>query len=427
MAKITLSLWRMLITLSILLQGTAYGDKFEEVFHWKQLVHARDLKPDSGDIVFEKQPVVNTNETFVSYNNIPMGVTHHKGRLFIAIPRRRPGVPATLTTIDISSAKQGMKSPPLNAYPDYIVNQLHNDYHADPKRIVSVYRSKVDACERLWFIDTGMLEYPDNPMQVHRPQLWIIDLARDRKVRTFEIPEAIVQQGIGMASLVVDVEAGSCDKAFAYIPDLVQGAIYVYNFEANRMWAFRHSTFQHDPQRASFHVAGLHFDWDDGIFSITLGKKDPLTQSRPVYYHPMVSTSEFMTTTETLQNEGLANSGGYENLFQNLGERGPNTQCTMHHYDPGTETIFYAQVNRNSIGCWNTKSNFTAENHDTVHLDNKRMIYPTDLNADVDGKIWVLSNSLPIWIYSQLDVNQFNFHIWRQTPRKAIAGSKCEI
>lgn len=65
-----------------------------------------------------------------------------------------------------------------------------------------------------------MLEYPDNPIQVQRPQLWIIDVSRDRKVRTFEIPESIVQQGVGMASLVVDVEIESCDKAFAYIPNL---------------------------------------------------------------------------------------------------------------------------------------------------------------------------------------------------------------
>lgn len=25
----------------------------------------------------------------------------------------------------------------------------------DSKRIVSVYRSRVDSCERLWFVDTG--------------------------------------------------------------------------------------------------------------------------------------------------------------------------------------------------------------------------------------------------------------------------------
>lgn len=54
-----------------------------------------------------------------------MGVTHHKGRLFITIPRRRPGVPATLNVIHMDKVAKDEQSPPLDAYPDYIINQLH--------------------------------------------------------------------------------------------------------------------------------------------------------------------------------------------------------------------------------------------------------------------------------------------------------------
>lgn len=417
------------LTLHIILSGYSSGIPFEKVFQWKQLTHQRKLNLDSQDIIFTNLPTkpYGFNESFDSYQNIPMGISHHNSRLFISIPRRRPGVPATLNVIDLTKVPQGELSPPINAYPDYIVNQLHDDYRADPKRIVSVYRSKVDACNRLWFVDTGILEYPSNPIQIQRPQLWIIDLSHNRKVRTFEIPESIVQRGVGMASLVVDVEADRCDNAYAYIPDLVQRSIYVYGFQKNRMWAFNHSSFGHNPEHARFHVAGQRFEWDDGIFSITLGKRISSTStSKHVYYHPMVSISEFTTSTEVLQNETLASVGDYENLFQTLGSRGPNTQSTMHYYDPETEVIFYAEVNRNSIGCWNTKNNFTATNHDIVQLDHQELIYPTDLNNDNNGSIWVLANNLPTWIYSRLDENKFNFHLWRQTPRKAIAGTKCD-
>lgn len=404
------------------------GEKFDLVFKWKQLEYT-STQTESGDITFTgpvKTSIPTSNESFVSYNNIPMGATHHNGRVFIAVPRRRPGIPSTLNVIDINKQKD-TKSPKLTAYPEFRINQLHSDYHADLKRLVSVYRTTVDVCQRLWFVDTGMLEYPDNAMQVQRPQLWIIDLTRDRKIRTFEIPESIVQQGVGMASLVVDADGTDCEKSYAYIPDLVQGAIYVYSFEANRMWSFRHSSFQHDPQRAAFNVAGQRFNWDDGIFSITVGNRDPATRSKPVYYHPMVSTTEFITFTEVLQNEALATNGGYENLFQTIGDRGPNAQSTMHHFDGESQVLFYAEVNRNSIGCWNTQSNFSAENHDIIHHDNERMIYPTDLSADVSGAIWVLSNNLPTWIYSRLNVNQYNFYLWRQTPLMAIQGTKCQI
>ncbi|XP_058813325.1 L-dopachrome tautomerase yellow-f-like isoform X2 [Topomyia yanbarensis] len=416
-----------LLFIAITIIKLACCENIVEIFHWKQLSHQKHFLEDAGDITFdEENSTTGPNESFVSYVNIPMGITHHKGRLFITIPRRNPGVPATLNVVDVSGFPNGDMSPSLKAYPDYITNQLHTDYHADPKRIVSVYRSKVDVCDRLWFVDTGRLEYANNSMQIQRPHLWIIDLLQDRKVRTFEIPESIVQFGDGMASLAVDVEAGSCDKAFAYIPDLVQAAIYVYSFETDRMWAFKHPSFQQNPDRANFHVAGFRFVWDDGIFSIALGKRDMLTHSRPVYYHPMVSTTEFTTNSETLQNESLANSGDYESFFQALGDRGPNTQSTMHYYDPETEVIFYSQVNRNSIGCWYTRNNFTAEEHDIVYLDHQHLVYPGDLNADVDGNIWILANNLPTWLYSKLDENKYNFHVWRMNPREAIVGTKCQ-
>ncbi|XP_055537153.1 L-dopachrome tautomerase yellow-f-like [Wyeomyia smithii] len=418
-------IWTTIVTVALMLP-VVYCQKIQEVFHWKRITHQKDFNADTRDIFFEElNPTSLNNETFASYVNVPMGVTHHKGRLFITVPRRFPGVPSTLNVIDIATIPEGEMSPPLKAYPDYIVNQLHSDYHPDQKRFISIYRSKVDRCDRLWFVDTGMLEYPGNATQVQRPQVWIIDLLRDRKVRSFPIPETIVWTGEGMASLVVDVDTENCDKAFAYIPDLVQAAIYVYSFEANRMWAFRHSSFQQNPQRANFHVAGLRFVWDDGIFSITLGRRDPLTKARPVYYHPMVSTSEFTTSSLTLQNESLASTENYGQFFQLLGDRGPNSQSTLHHYDEETGVIFYAEVNRNAIGCWNSKNNFTAEDHDTILLDHADLIYPGDLNADADGVIWVLANNLPTWLYSRYDENRYNFHVWRIVPKEAIIGTKC--
>lgn len=87
-----------------------------------------------------------------------MGVTHYKGKLFITIPRRRPGIPATLNYIYASAAFGS--SPNLRAFPDLATNKLPANNQPDNNRIISVYRTRVDACNRLWFIDTGLLEYP---------------------------------------------------------------------------------------------------------------------------------------------------------------------------------------------------------------------------------------------------------------------------
>jgi len=82
-------------------------------------------------------------------------VTHFRGRLFVTTPRRQEGIPSTLNYIDLD--RDGWsQSPNLRAYPNFELNQ----YNLSVENLVSVYRTTVDACQRLWFIDTGMLEYP---------------------------------------------------------------------------------------------------------------------------------------------------------------------------------------------------------------------------------------------------------------------------
>lgn len=60
---------------------------------------------------------------FIPYNNLPMGATHHKDRIFITLPRRRLGMPATLTYVSANGAKGS--SPSLQAYPNFRTNELH--------------------------------------------------------------------------------------------------------------------------------------------------------------------------------------------------------------------------------------------------------------------------------------------------------------
>lgn len=62
-------------------------------------------------------------ENYIAYNNMPMGVLHHKNRIFITLPRRRPGIPATLTYVKANGARGS--SPSLQAYPNFRTNELH--------------------------------------------------------------------------------------------------------------------------------------------------------------------------------------------------------------------------------------------------------------------------------------------------------------
>lgn len=84
-----------------------------------------------------------------------------------------------------------------------------------------MYRSFVDACDRLWFVDTGSLEYS---RRIQLPSIWIFDLNTDTLIRRFDIP----LDTTGIASITIDVDPDKCDEAYAYLPDWILQTLYVY-------------------------------------------------------------------------------------------------------------------------------------------------------------------------------------------------------
>lgn len=101
-------------------------------------------------------------------------------------------------------------------------------------------------------------------------------------------------------------------------------------------------------------------------------------------------------------------------------------QSAMHGYDQKTGTVFYAEVGRNAVGCWNSRDRFHALNHDVVFRDDQNMIYPSDLTVDDEGNVWVMSNTMPVFVYSRLNSTDFSYKIWRGRTREMIRGSGCE-
>lgn len=73
--------------------------------------------------------------------------------------------------------------------------------------------------------------------------------------------------------------------------DLCTNSCYGLSLLENRMWSFDHPSFNSELPYASFDVDGFQYTWPDGIFSITLGNRDP-DGYRTAYYHPMARYSD---------------------------------------------------------------------------------------------------------------------------------------
>ncbi|CAO1346510.1 unnamed protein product [Diamesa hyperborea] len=383
--------------------------ELKEFIKWKQL-HYQDL-PNSDNTSF-----------FNQYNNVPQGFFPYNDKVFVTVPRRNIGVPSTLNYVQLNGDKEDYENPPLISYPNFATNELDPLQRPDPNRIVSVYRPRVDTCDRLWFVDTGVLEYPGNMKVIQAPSIWIMDLKTDKLINRYEIPSEIVDNGYGLASLVIDVI--DCSRTFAYLPDLQNYRLIVYSFAENKAWRFIHNYFHLNPFEGDYNVNGFQFSWDDGIFSITLGESAP-DSYRLAYFHPLSSDTEFHVSTRILRNETLATRGYHGNDFHYLGTRGPLSNSGTHFYDKSTNVLFFTEMQKNSMTCWNAKSPMMPSNIHNVHKDDTKLIYPADLNIDNESTIWLISNRLPRFIYSRLDTNIFNFHIWRENVNDALAGTQC--
>lgn len=105
-------------------------------------------------------------------------------------------------------------------------------------------------------------QFPDNQIIVQRPSIWIIDLNTDTIIRRFEIPTALVDHGVGLAAITIDViddSTNNCGNAFAYIPDWRSNNLMVYNYAANKAYVVRHNSFSFDPVQGLIFIFFLNF------------------------------------------------------------------------------------------------------------------------------------------------------------------------
>lgn len=132
-------------------------------------------------------------------------------------------------------------------------------------------------------------------------------------------------------------------------------------------------------------------------------------------------------SNRVLQNETHATSPQAYYDYQLLGDRGHNGQATAEFFDDNTKVLFYTQVNKDGVGCWNSQKPYTEENQGLVDSDSDALVFPNDLKIDANGNLWVLSDRMPVFLYKQLDPKEFNYRILRGKVTDVIQGTPCAI
>nr|CAD7431437.1 unnamed protein product [Timema monikensis] len=393
------------------------ADRLREVYAWKQV----DFSFPSPEI---RQYAISSG-SFVPKDNLPLGLEVWNSRIFVTLPRWKSGIPATLATIPRDRRDAGGNlSPTLEPYPNW---SWHQPGNCDA--MTSVFRIAVDPCGRLWVLDSGVVDTVDTVKQACPPQILVFDLTTDALVWRYRLPEDQVKEGSLFSNIAVDVRDGSCDDAHVYITDVWRFGLVVYKLRENRSWRITHHFFYPDPMAAQYELHGLSFSWTDGLFGLSLSPLDPKTGDRTLFFHPMSSFREFSVPTSVIRNETA--SDAHPDAFSPLGEpryatKGQSSASAMDRRG----VMFYNLVTRDSVGCWNSNQpgGYIPALQGVVAHSNVTLVFPNDLKIDHERRqsVWVLSNRLPVYLYSDLDPKEYNFRIMTAFVDEAAQGTVCD-
>ncbi|KAH8406403.1 hypothetical protein KR222_000114, partial [Zaprionus bogoriensis] len=360
---------------------------------------------------------------FIPKNNLPLGIDVYRNRLFITTPRWKDGVPASLVTVPYPAMEI---SPLVQPYPDW---QTHSSpYHPNCSKLISVYRTAIDAqCNRLWVIDSGIVNATIQLNQICQPKIMAFDLSSDQTVVSYQLPASQVKQDSLHSNIAVDVRNGNCEDAHVFVADVWRFGIVVFSLAKHRSWRVTNYNFLPNPVASDFNIYGLNFQWMDGVLGMSLSP----SKDRLLYFHPMASFKEFVLPADLLLDESLWVNASVDTakLFLPIGDRGYNGQSSTSGI-ARNGVMFFTQIHGDNIGCWDTRKPYIRKNlASLVDEDNAMDLiqFPNDLKLDFDKEqsVWVMSNRLPIYLYSQLDYGDINFRILKADVNSLIANNIC--
>ncbi|KAM7341335.1 L-dopachrome tautomerase yellow-h [Cochliomyia hominivorax] len=399
---------------------------FEIVNEWKYL--------DFEYLTYEARKRAIENGDFIPENNLPLGIDYYENRIFITTPRWKDGVPASFGYLNYPPVE---RSPAIKPYPSW---EAHGDpYNPDCSKLISVYRTFIDSCKRIWLIDSGIVNATVSLNQICPPKIVVYDLSTNELLLQYEIPASQVKQESLHSNIVVDITGNRCDDAHAYVTDVWRFGIVVYSMRKNRSWRVTNYNFSPDPVASDFNVYGLNFQWLDGVFGMSLSLPNLSTNERVLFFHPMASFKEFMVSTNILNDESiwLSDPQKVAKFFVPIGERGELGQSSTSGIAKNG-VMFFTQVHRDDIGCWDTSKTYAKnniyrflENYNTgKNLTESLITFPNDLKVDHEPSpqqsVWVISNRLPIYLYSQLNYNEINFRILKANVNNLILNTVCD-
>ncbi|KAL0104712.1 hypothetical protein PUN28_016383 [Cardiocondyla obscurior] len=386
------------------------GPAMELVYAWSTIDFEFDGIDARDNAIFEGD--------YIAENNLPLGLDVWRDKVFITLPKWKPGIPATLATVPRHSKT---KSPKLKPYPNW-----HWHQPGSCESLTSVFRVQVDECDRLWVLDSGKTELAKRSKQICPPAIFIFDLRTDTLVRKYTLPDEQIKQDSLYINIAVDIRKNDCGSAVAYLADVWRYGIVVYDFFKDSSFRIEHHFFYPDPLASRYELHGIKFQWTDGIFGMALSPVD-VYNDRTLFFHPMSSFREFAVSTSVFDDMRITSYNTEK--FMPVGK--PRAKDYGHSSGSAIDkngVMYFNMVTRDSVWCWDTRKEYIPQNLGVIGTSNESLVFPNDIKVDRESNqnVWLLSNRLPMYLYGTLNSASINYRVFKANVKEAIRDTVCD-
>lgn len=87
--------------------------------------------------------------------------------------------------------------------------------------------------------------------------------------------------------------------------------------------------------------------------------------------------------------------------------------------------MFFNLIDQNAVGCWDTATPYTPQNHGIVDRDDDALVFPADVKVDETNTVWVISDRMPVFLIAELDYTDINFRIFSAPLDSLTQGTVC--
>nr|AIU92945.1 royal jelly-like protein [Melipona quadrifasciata] len=384
--------WMVIVFLGVISQGTNplardLSNTMKVIYEWKYI----DFVPNDGE------------ESSKNYKKfVPIDVDRWRNYTFVTVIRQEEGVPSSLNVI---TDKNGPGGPLLAPYPDWNWANVKNC-----SAIISVYRVAIDRCDRLWVLDTGVVDTD----HVCPAKLVVFDLRTSRLLKRIEIPkEVAINSTTGLGLLVTPAVQTNCEKTTVYIADVEGHGLIVYNDDDNSFRRLTSSAFDADLRYENYTIEGQTFQLTDGIVGMAVSPVSNL-----LYFNPMTSHN-----LEALETKSL---GGNEPRYivhkDILWTQASAKAASM------TGALFFGLVGDTSIACCNEFHLINRRSIEVIARNRRTLQFTSGLkvkNTPEGEELLALTNRFQKAATDTYNIDEVNFRILRGNVEKLLTNTRC--